>query len=178
MFFAQHKNMKKLASIILLLIVFVCSACENQGLRIAHLCDATQGLSTNYAVKMVLDNDERMKEKYVDLQIKANNDGQKLTIKEERGDESNIFFEKADEWYNLTVLLSNANGLTGHETYEKYEDKGNVTYIFTSPSDTKLTMRVVAGNVTQNDLGTGQVLTSIEEISNEFEIEVEAKKEE
>ena len=32
--------------------------------------------------EVMIDNDERMKEKYVDLQIKANNDGQKLTIKE------------------------------------------------------------------------------------------------
>lgn len=165
--------MKRLFSIVLILFICVTAGCDNaQKLRVAHLSDATSGLSTNYAVKMILDKDERMKEKYVDLQIKSSTEGQKLTIQEEREDEFDIFLENKDKWYNLTVLIAKANGLAGHETYQKYVDKGNKTYIITSLNDTKITLRVVAGNVVENDAGTGQILTSIDDVSDELELEI------
>lgn len=167
--------MKKLG-LILLAILFVCVGCETQGLRCAHLTNATQGLSTNYAIRMVLDEDERVKEKEVDLQIKSSNENQKILFGEEGMDKVELNFVKADEWYNLSYLMAQANGL-GNEEYETYQDKGNKTYLFTSLVDTKLTFRVVVGEAVLSDSGNGQVLTSSEPVSDELEIEVKKNEE-
>ena len=109
--------MKKL-SLILLMILFICVGCETQGLRCAHLTNATQGLSTNYAIKMVLDEDERVKDKEVDLQIKSSHENQKILFGEEGEDKVELSFAKADEWYNLSYLMAQANGMKSEE-YEK-----------------------------------------------------------
>lgn len=167
--------MKKLG-LILLAILFVCVGCETQGLRCAHLTNATQGLSTNYAIRMVLDEDERVKEKEVDLQIKSSNENQKILFGEEGMDKVELNFVKADEWYNLSYLMAQANGL-GNEEYETYQNKGNKTYLFSSTSDTKLTFRVVVGEAVLSDSGNGQVLTSSEPVSDELEIEVKKNEE-
>ena len=167
--------MKKLG-LILLAILFVCVGCETQGLRCAHLTNATQGLSTNYAIRMVLDEDERVKEKEVDLQIKSSNENQKILFGEEGMDKVELNFVKADEWYNLSYLMAQANGL-GNEEYETYQDKGNKAYLFTSLTDTKLTFRVVVGEAVLSDSGNGQVLTSSEPVSDELEIEVKKNEE-
>lgn len=167
--------MKKLG-LILLAILFVCVGCETQGLRCAHLTNATQGLSTNYAIRMVLDEDERVKEKEVDLQIKSSNENQKILFGEEGMDKVELNFVKADEWYNLSYLMAQANGLENEE-YETYQDKGNKTYLFTSLTDTKLTFRVVVGEAVLSDSGIGQVLTSSEPVSDELEIEVKKNEE-
>lgn len=167
--------MKKLG-LILLAILFVCVGCETQGLRCAHLTNATQGLSTNYAIRMVLDEDERVKEKEVDLQIKSSNENQKILFGEEGMDKVELNFVKADEWYNLSYLMAQANGLENEE-YETYQDKGNKTYLFTSLVDTKLTFRVVVGEAVLSDSGIGQVLTSSEPVSDELEIEVKKNEE-
>ena len=167
--------MKKLG-LILLAILFVCVGCETQGLRCAHLTNATQGLSTNYAIRMVLDEDERVKEKEVDLQIKSSNENQKILFGEEGMDKVELNFVKADEWYNLSYLMAQANGLENEE-YETYQDKGNKTYLFTSLVDTKLTFRVVVGEAVLSDSGNGQVLTSSEPVSDELEIEVKKNEE-
>ena len=157
---------------ILLIMTFVLSGCDVEGVMCAHLCDKTQGLSTNYAFNMVLDKDSRVEGKYVDLQIKCSDAGQIISFGKELEEKTSLYFEKADEWYNLTVLIANANGLSGYETYEKYEEKGNQIYLLNSSSDTKLSFRVVVGNVTENDAGTGQILTSTEIVSNIFELNV------
>lgn len=167
--------MKKLG-LILLAILFICVGCETQGLRCAHLTNATQGLSTNYAIRMVLDEDERVKEKEVDLQIKSSNENQKILFGEEGMDKVELNFVKADEWYNLSYLMAQANGVENEE-YETYQDKGNKTYLFTSLTDTKLTFRVVVGEAVLSDSGIGQVLTSSEPVSDELEIEVKKNEE-
>ena len=167
--------MKKLG-LILLAILFVCVGCETQGLRCAHLTNATQGLSTNYAIKMVLDEDERAKDKEVDLQIKSSHENQKILFGEEGEDKVELSFAKADEWYNLSYLMAQANGMKSEE-YETYQNKGNKTYLFSSTSDTLLTFRVVVGEAVLSDAGTGQVLTSSEPVSDELEIEVKKNEE-
>ena len=152
------------------------AGCDSQGLQCAHLNDATQGLSTNYAVRMVLDNDERVVEKYVDLQIKSSVDGTRLNFGLEGHEKQEIVIDEADEWYNLTVLVAAANGMSGKEEYEKYADKGNLTYLFTTQTDATLKFRVVVGEAVQNDAGSGYVLTSTEKISNELEMDVKTEK--
>ena len=76
----------------LLLIIFATAlmlvGCENYGLRCAHLSNLRQGLSANYAVKMVLDDDERVNDKSVDMQIKSSIDNLVLNFGEEGEDKS------------------------------------------------------------------------------------------
>ena len=169
------KLAKKLLCLCLLFVVF-CVACESDGLKTAYLNDATNGLSTNYAIKVVLSEDERVNDRYVDLQVRSDKAGQIISFGEEGSDKVDIVFENADDWYNITVLLNKANDKSGEEIYEKYSEKGNKTYLFTSNSDVNLTFRVVVGNVTDNDEKTGQLLTSVESVSDELEINVKAAK--
>ena len=169
------KLVKKITCFCFLFII-LCAGCENDGLKTAYLSDATNGLSTNYAIKMVLSEDERVNDRYVDLQIKSDRAGQIIYFGEEGNEKTSIMFENADDWYNITILLSQANDKSEEEKYEKYSEKGNKTYIFTSNSDVKLTFRVVVGNVTDNDEKTGQLLTSVESVSDELVIDVKAAK--
>ena len=69
---------------ILLIMTFVLSGCDGEGVMCAHLCDKTQGLSTNYAFNMVLDKDSRVEGKYVDLQIKCSDAGQIISFPAEQ----------------------------------------------------------------------------------------------
>ena len=169
--------MKKLYKfgLIFVLLIFL-SGCDGEEVRCAHLNNKTQGQSTNYAISFSLDKDDRMKEKYVDLQIKSSCEGQVISFGREMEEKTSLYLEDKDVWYNLTVLIAEQNGLSGYETFEKYVDKKNETYLFTVENDTTLTFRVVAGNITENDEKTGQILTSVEAISNE--LKVEAKKSE
>lgn len=167
--------MKKLLLCFLSAILVFMVGCDNQGLQCAHLTNGTQGLSRTYAVRMVLDNDSRVEERFVDLQIKSSASNLTLNFGEERQDRQDIVITNGDEWYNITVLLANSNGMSGNETYEKYGEKGNMTYIFTTKTDATLTFRVVVGEAVQNDAGTGYVLTSIEKISNELEIKAKVE---
>ncbi len=163
--------MKKLFPIFFAL-VFVLVGCNADGINCAYIYNKTQGESTNYAINVILDNDSRVEEKYVDLQIKCSDAEQTINFGEELQGKSALYFEKADEWYNLTVLVANAGGVAGYEKYEKYTDKGNKNYLFTSSNNTTLYFRVVVGNLTENDAGTGQILTSTEVVSNELKVDV------
>lgn len=169
--------MKKILLCFLTFILLFSVGCDNQGLICAHLSDATQGLSTNYAVRMVLDDETRVEEKYVELQIKSTIEGLKLNFGEEGEEKQEIVIDKADEWYNITVLQASANGMSGKETYEKYSEKGNMTYLFTTSDEAKLTFRVVIGEAIQNDDKTGYILTATECISNELKISVKKAEE-
>ena len=173
--FGNNNFMKKLLLCFLSAILVFMVGCDNQGLQCAHLTNGTQGLSRTYAVRMVLDNDSRVEERFVDLQIKSSASNLTLNFGEERQDRQDIVITNGDEWYNITVLLANSNGMSGNETYEKYGEKGNMTYIFTTKTDATLTFRVVVGEAVQNDAGTGYVLTSIEKISNELEIKAKVE---
>ena len=111
--------MKKFFVCLIGLIMVFVAGCDTQGLMCAHISDATQGLSTNYAVKVVLDDDSRVEDKYVDLQIKSSVENLKILFGKEGDEKQELTFETADEWYNLTILQANANGMSGKETYEK-----------------------------------------------------------
>ena len=166
--------MKKFFVCLIGLIVVFVAGCDTQGLMCAHISDATQGLSTNYAVKVVLDDDSRVEDKYVDLQIKSSVENLKILLGKEGDEKHELAFETADEWYNLTILQANANGMSGKETYEKYSEKGNLTYLFTTEENATLTFRVVVGSSVENDDKTGFILTSTECVSNELEIKAKA----
>ncbi|MDE6583739.1 MAG: hypothetical protein K2K31_03740, partial [Clostridia bacterium] len=137
--------MKKFISIILCVcFCFLMTGCESETvLRTAHISEITGALSTDYAVKVVIDEDDRLADKYVDVQIKSSLDGQVLTFNEENNKSLTLILPKKDYWYNLTYLIDMANGVSAEGDYVKYKEFGNHVYMFTSNNDVDLTFRVV-----------------------------------
>lgn len=143
--------------------------CENETkLNVAHISDNTAAQSTNYSIKVVLDDDERVQEKYVDLQIKTDKENQQMSFGEDRKGQELLLFEKKDHWYNLLYLLKQSTGVASE--YKLYKEYGSVVYNFSVPNDVKVTFRVVAGNIKESDDGKETILVLSEEISNELEI--------
>jgi len=159
--------------LIILSVCFLLVGCDSQTkIRSAHISEATGALSTVYAIKVVLDTDERMREKFVDLQIRSSEENQSLIFGEENADVMQLEIPKADYWYNLTYLIDNTNGVSAEGGYFAYEDFGNRMYIFTSENDVELTFRIVAGQIKTNNETGEQILVLSEEISDELEIKV------
>ncbi len=165
--------MKKIFVLVLCVCLCFLVGCETETkILSAHISDITGALSTNYAIKVTLDNEERLKEKYVDVQIKSNLDNQVLKFGQELGDNHIIIIPKKDYWYNLTYLISNSNGISKDEGYIKYEEYGDRVFRFSSQNDVKLSFRVVAGQTKQNEQTKEEILVLSEEISEEVDIDV------
>lgn len=164
--------MKKLIPLLLVFAVLLAGC--NGPVMVAHLSEGTQALSSQYVVRVVTDKDDRFKDKGVDVQVMSSKPVN-LNIAEEEEDAVEICIEDADVWYNLTVLLADANQKSGQETYVKFEEYGSRNFIFTTEEECCLKFRAVAGNITENQDKTGQILTSSEEISNELEIKTKSK---
>ncbi len=161
--------MRKFLLAFMCVLFCFCCGCETQtALQLAHISDNTLGNSTNYSVKVVLDDDERMDEKYVDLQIKSSESGQVVSIGEHGEEKTSVRFDKKDYWYNLTYLVDKANGVSAEGGYQKYQQHGSKTYNLTTKSDVKLTFRVVVGNLKKNTQTNEEILVLSEPISNEF----------
>lgn len=164
--------------VMVLCVLFCCLllvGCEKETmLRVAHISDNTAAKSANHSIKVVLEDDERVKEKFVDLQIKSGKPGQKLLIGEDRHDKTNVVLEKADFWYNLTYLLDKANGIDVKVEYSPYKEYGDKVFNFNVPNDVKLTFRVVAGNTKKDQESGDEILVLSEDISDE--VIINAKK--
>ncbi len=171
--------MKKLLLIVICVCFsFIFTACETQTqVRCAYISDITAALSTKHSVKVVLDDDERVNEKFVDVQIKSNKENQFLQFCEENHQGYSLFLPKADYWYNLTYLISQTNGAAGEAGYEVYQDYGNKVFNLTSKNDVELTFRVVVGQIKDNEESGEQILVLSERVSKEVSIEVKANKE-
>lgn len=149
--------------------LFLCACSNETQLRVAHIVDRTAARSTDYAIEVVLDDDERVKEKYVDLQIMSKNDGQTVHFGEENKTKVPLQLEKKDYWYNLTFLLDKANGL--HEGgYHTYSDYGGKAYTFYTNEDAEISFRVVAGNKKINSATNEEILVLSEDISKTLTI--------
>lgn len=151
------------------LFSFIFVGCANQTqLRIAHISDLTVGNSTNYAVKVTLDEDDRVEERYVDLQIMSSKGEQFLTVGEENKESMTIFLERKDYWYNMSYLLSDDEV----EIYQTYKDYGTKIFNITSKNDVTLKFRVVAGKEKENANTGEKILVLSEDLSDEFSLEV------
>ena len=152
---------------------FLCVGCETETqLRVATISDITSSRSTYYSIKVVLEEDDRVAERYVDLQIKSSKDGQILRFGEENGDAYTITLDEKDYWYNLTYLVSKTNGVGIEGNYEKYENFGNKIYNFTSQNDVTLTFRVVPGQEKTSEQTGEKILVLSEDISKEVKLKV------
>ena len=169
----HNKTMKKcFVGFLCAIFCFVLGCTSETELKIAHISEMTVGNGTNYSIRVTLDEDDRMEERFVDLQVKADKENQFIEIGEENVAHKAICFEKKDYWYNLTYLLSDENV----EEYQTYKDYGTKIFNFTSKSDVKLTFRVVAGKVKQNETTGEKILVLGESISDEVTIDVKKDK--
>lgn len=173
--------MKRVRNLVLIILCvcfsFLSIGCESgTQIRCAHISEITSALSTDYAVRVVLDNDKRMEDKFVDIQIRANKKNQILTFGEEMEDGFSICLAKKDYWYNLNYLISKANGTSHEAGYKKYEDFGNKVYMFSAQNDVDLTFRVVVGQIKTNQETEEEILVLSEEISDEVVVHVNAHK--
>ncbi len=168
----KNRFMKKkflgVFAIIILCAVFMCGCQNETELRVAYISDITGALSTNYAVKVVRDKDERVEDKFFDLQLKSNKDEQIVHLNEENGSPIAIFLEKKDTWYNLTYLIGQTNGASVPAKLEKYDKGGSKVYSIKVDNDVELTMRVVVGDEKQNTQTGEKILVLSKEISDEF----------
>lgn len=152
---------------------FLAVGCESETqLRVATISDMTGPLSTHYSIKVVLEEDDRVAERYVDLQIKSSKEGQTLRFGEENGDAYTITLKEKDYWYNLTYLISQTNGIDVEGKYEKYADFGTKIFNFSSQNDVTLTFRVVAGKEKVSEDTGEKILVLSEDISKEVKIKV------
>ena len=109
--------------LIILSVCFLLVGCDSKTeVRSVHITEATGALSTVYAIKVTLDTDERMEEKFVDLQIRSSEENQLLTFGEENEEVFEISLPKKDYWYNLTYLIDRSNGVAVVGVYQTYED--------------------------------------------------------
>ncbi len=163
-----------------LMLIFLCVCfsllavgCESETqLRVATISQISSPLSTQYSIKVVLEQDDRVAERFVDLQIKSEKENQTLRFGEENGDAYTITLKEKDYWYNLTYLISQTNGVGTEGNYEKYSDYGNRVYNFSSQNDVTLTFRVVAGKEKVNETTGEKILVLSEDISKEVQVKV------
>lgn len=183
--FAQNRLMKKTMKIKQMLLVFL-SLCfcvllvgcgDAPELEVAHISDITGALSTDYAIKVVLDDDDRVSEKYVGLQIKANKDETVLQFGEELGDDYTLCLPQKDYWYNLTYLISKTNGVGKEAGYLPYEEYGSRVFRFSAKEEVELTFRMVAGKPKENPENGEQILVLSEPISKEVKMKLKKAEE-
>ena len=155
---------------------FTLLGCEAENsLKTAHISDKTNDLSTKYAVLFALDQDDRLTEKYVDIQLKSNKQAQELSVFEENQNSLTITLPEKDFWYNMSYLISKANG-TKEAGYQKYEDFGAKHFVFATENDVDVTFRVVCGDLKKNEGTQEEILVLSEPISKETIIKMKKDK--
>ena len=165
--------MKKLILPIFCFVALFMMGCENStNLRCATIREITTAGSENYGVTVAFIEDERVKEKSVDVQVKADKECE-LIFWEENGEKMTLRFYKRDDWYSLTNLVVIAQDKPNTEKFMPFKDAVNKTYMFNSTQQVELTLRVVAGDVEENTQKTGDVLVGSEDISDEFKLKIE-----
>lgn len=162
--------MKKL---ICFFVCFLCGFCvalagceSGNMLRTVSFTDATGAGSEKYTIKVVFAQDERVDDKYYDIQIKAGGD---LTISLGEEMKERKTMSLSSEWQSLTTLLVEEENT---EEFVKGEEAVMKTYIFTSKQVGSVTFRAVVGGIEENASGKGYIITSAEVCSNEFNVEI------
>lgn len=169
--------MKRLTLILLCLCFLLVGCGDETKLMVAHISDITGALSTKYAIKVVLDEDDRVTEKSVGLQIRSNKDDVFLKFGEELGDDYTLHLQQKDYWYNLTYLISQTNGVGKEAGYLKYDEYGDRVFRFSANEDVELTFRMVAGKTKKNAESGEEILVLSEPISDEVKIKIKKAEE-
>lgn len=154
------------------IVAFALVGCENStNLRCATIREITAAGSDNYGVAIAFQEDKRLEESAVDVQIKANKICE-LTFWEEGNEKIIINLGEKDTWYSMTSLIVTANGQPETEKFMRFKDAITKTYLYKSANPVELTLRVVAGDIEENVSKKGEVLVGSEDISDEFKLKI------
>ena len=169
--------MKKIFIVILCVCFsFLFFGCETENsLKTAHISDKTGDFSTKYSILVSLDEDDRLTEKYVDIQLKSDKQNQILSVFEENNDALTISLPEKDFWYNFSYLISKANG-TKEVGYQKYEDFGTKHFVFMTQNDVDITFRVVCGDLKKTEETQEEVMVLSKPISKEVLVKMKKDK--
>lgn len=156
------------------LFLFGCEYANN--IRTASFSNITAYGSDKNTVKVSFEKDERVNDKYFDIQVRSSEEVA-LNITEELGESLDVQITDT-KWNSLTTLLVNAKGKADTEVFEVYKKVQSKTYIITSEKEVTLTFRVVIGEAEKNSKGTGYILTNSKEVSDEFKLKLNKLKDE
>ena len=164
---------KKIFTLILLVCLsFTLFGCEKSTqLRTAYINEITASGSDNYVVKITYSEDSRLENKGTDVQIKFNNLGT-IKIGKENQEKFEYKISDYDEWYSLTAIFAQSENKVGEEKFEEYKNALPKTYMFEYDGEMKITLRVVAGDIEENSMQTGQILAGSEPISDNFTLKI------
>ena len=156
--------------------LFVLSGCEQStNLRTAVIRDISVSGSGTYGVGVSFLEDKRLEKKSVDVQVKSDK-AETVEIWEENQNKYSYKFENANTWVSITTIFVNVKDSPDTEDFEEYTQASARRYLFSSEKDVKLTFRVVAGEEKDNASKKGKILTGSEQISDEFNLDIKAKK--
>jgi len=161
--------MKKFFSILSVFLMSLCvlSGCEESNtVKTVAFSNITGAGSKDYTVKVMFIEDERVDNKYYDIQIKADKEI-KIKIGKEMEEKKEISIN--ENWNSLTTLLIDTPNT---ETFTKGSDAVTLVYIFTSQDKAKITFRAVVGGIEENAYGSGYIITSPEACSDELVLEM------
>lgn len=154
------------------LLLFGCEYANN--IRTASFANITAYGSDKNTVRIAFEKDERVNDKYFDIQVRSS-EAVDLNITEELRESLDVQITDT-KWNSLATLFVNAKGEPNTESFEVYKKVQSKTYIITSEKEVTLTFRVVIGEAEKNSNGMGYILTNSKEVSDEFKLKL-AKKE-
>ena len=157
--------MKKVFSILSVILISLCvlAGCEaSNTVKTVAFSNITSAGSEDYTVRIMFIEDERVDNKYYDIQLKAD---KPMTIKIGKEMEEKKVIQLSDKWNSLTSLLVDEPNT---ETFTKGSEAITLVYILTAEAKANITFRAVVGGIEENAFGTGYIITSPEECSDEF----------
>lgn len=167
------KKFKVIFALMLVLSCFTMFACEDATqIKTATITEMTAAGSKNYCVHIAFFNDNRLKDKNVDVQVKFNKTG-KVTFWEENEDKLTFDIQEVDEWYSLTTLIADAQNKSGSEEFENHNKATARTYLWNYNGRMQINIRVVAGTQEENSEGKGYILVGSEPISDQFTLKIQ-----
>lgn len=156
----------------LVFAMFFLLACEDATqIKAATFSEITSVGSENYGVRISYQTDKRLEGFYIDTQIKFSHIGQ-VTFWEENNEKLTFNITELDEWYSLTSLIYQAQDKAGEEKFEAFDQALTKFYLFNFDGKNEVTMRVVAGQIENNNEATGQILVGSEPISDQFVLKI------
>lgn len=165
-------KVKNIVALFLLSFMFLFVGCEDSTMiKSAFISEATSAGSDEYVLRINFQTDSRLESESVDVLIKSDKPVN-LTFWEENQEELTLTFDRSDYWESLTHLVTLSKGEAGRETFEKFAEVTNKSYIFKSEEPVNLTFRVIAGQVQDNSDDTGQILIGTDNISEEFVLKI------
>lgn len=161
------KKIKFLALLIICACIF--AGCESSNeITVAYLSNATSAGSEDYAVKITFQQDDRVENKYYDIQIMSDVDDLQFTFFQEGEGKMSATISQSNRWNSLTSIIYSSMGQEGKESFEQLKNAVDVIYVINVEKPAKLFFRVVAGEVEDNADGTGEILANTQPVSADF----------